>query len=209
MMMTYIIIAVTVLISIMGFSNRTLFYKLSLSPYNIVRKNEWYRLLTHAFLHGDYMHLFVNMFVLWSFGTNIERIFSFMHGQGMIENYNTNFALLYFGAIIFSSIPDLLTHRNQYSYNSIGASGAVSAILFASIFFNPWSKIYFFAVVPIPSIIFGVLYVAYESYMDKRGGDNINHKAHLWGAIYGILYLVAMEPKLLTHFINELSNPKF
>lgn len=208
-MITYIIIAITVLISILGFSNRTLFYKLSLSPYNIVRKGEWYRVLTHAFLHGDYSHLFVNMFVLWSFGTNIENVFAMLYRQGFIEHYNMVFLLLYFGAIIFSSIPDLLTRRNQYSYNSIGASGAVSAILFASIFFDPWSKIYFFAVLPIPSIIFGLLYVGYELYMDKKGGDNINHKAHLWGALYGVLFLLAMEPKLLTYFIRAIANPHF
>lgn len=208
-MITYLIIAITVIVSIIGFSNRALFYKWSLSPYNIVRKKEWYRIITHAFLHGDYTHLFVNMLVLWSFGTSIERTFASLHNQGYIENFNLNFLLLYFGAIIFSSIPDLLTRRNQYSYNSIGASGAVSAVLFASIFFNPWGKIYFFAVLPIPSILFGVLYFAYESYMDKRGGDNINHKAHMWGALYGIVFLIAMEPKILTHFITELLNPRF
>lgn len=208
-MITYIIIAVTVLVSILGLSNRTLFYKLSMSPYNIVRKGEWYRIVTHAFLHGDYVHLFVNMFVLWSFGTSIERTFGSMHAQGLIENYNVNFLLLYFGAIIFSSIPDLLTRRNQYSYNSIGASGAVSAILFASIVFDPWSKIYVFAAIPIPSILFGIFYAMYEGYMDRRGGDNINHKAHLWGALYGILFLVAMEPRIIKYFLTEIMNPKF
>lgn len=208
-MITYILIAITVIVSIICFSNRSLFYKLSLSPYNIVRKNEWYRLVTHAFLHADYTHLFINMLVLWSFGTSIERLFGSLFSQGHIENYNLNFLLLYFGAIIFSSIPDLLTKRNQYAYNSIGASGAVSAILFASIVFNPWNKILFFGILPIPSIIFGVLYVIYESYMDQRGSDNINHKAHLWGAIYGVVFLIAMEPKILSHFITELLNPRF
>lgn len=207
-MITYIIIAITALVSIIGFSNRGIFYKLSLNPYNIIRKNEWYRLITHAFLHGDYTHLFVNMFVLWSFGTNIEQIFETLDLRGFVDNYELNYVLLYFGAILFSSIPDLLLRRNQPMYNSIGASGAVSAILFASIFFNPWGSIYFFAVLPIPSIIFGLFYVGYETYMGRRGGDNINHFAHLWGALYGIVFLIAMEPKLLQFFITAILNPK-
>ena len=208
-MITYIIIAVTVIVSIIGFSNRGLFYKLSLNPYSTIKKNEWYRVITHAFLHGDYTHLFVNMFVLWSFGSNVEHIFEMLYTQGLIEHYELNYLLLYFGAIIFSSIPDVVNRRNQYMYNSIGASGAVSAILFASIFFNPWGKIYFFAVLPIPSILFGVLYVWYETYMGKKGGDNINHFAHLWGALYGVLFIIAMRPNLLLGFISALMNPSF
>lgn len=204
-MITYIIIAITVLVSINCFSNRKLFINLSLSPYNITKKNQWYRIITHAFVHGDYSHLFVNMFVLWSFGTNIEYIFGALN----MGNSNLNFILLYFGGVIFSSIPDVIRRRNQYAYNSVGASGAVSSILFASIFFHPWSKILFFAIVPVPAILFGVAYVIYESYMAKRGGGNINHGAHLWGAAFGFIYIIIMNPKFLKYFINELLNPKF
>lgn len=208
-MITYIIIGITVIVSIICFSNRTMFYNLSLNPYSIIRRNEWYRLVTHAFLHGDYSHLFVNMFVLWSFGTSIEQIFKVLYSQGAIEHYQLNYVLLYIGAVVFSSIPDLIKRRNQAMYNSIGASGAVSAILFASIFFDPWSKIYLFAVIPIPSIIFGILYVWYEGYMSKKGGGNINHDAHLWGALFGILFIIAMKPEFFQNFIDILLNPRF
>lgn len=208
-MITYIIIGITVITSIICFSNRTMFYNLSLNPYSIIRRNEWYRLVTHAFVHGDYTHLFVNMFVFWSFGASIEHTFKVLYSQGAIEHYQLNFVLLYVGAVIFSSIPDLIKRRNQPMYNSIGASGAVSAILFASIFFDPWSKILLFAVIPIPSIIFGVLYVWYESYMAKKGGGNINHHAHLWGALFGVLFIIAMKPSFFQDFISMLFNPRF
>ncbi len=203
------IIIVTVLVSILGFSNKQLFYKLSLSPYRITKHSEWYRVITHAFLHGDFMHLFINMFVFWSFGSNIEYIFNLLKSQGITRSSDLNFILLYFGAIIFAAIPDLVHKRNNYSYNSIGASGAVAAILFASIFFNPWSMIYLFGIVPIPAILFGILYVGYESYLDKRGGDNINHKAHLWGALYGFVFIIVMDYELFVNFINALLNPPF
>ncbi len=208
-MITYIIIIITVLVSILGFKDKKMFYKLSLSPYRIAKNREWYRLLTHSLLHGDYMHLFINMFVFWSFGSAIEHMFGLLKQEGIIRNAEVNFILLYVGGVIFSAIPDLIKRRNQYAYNSIGASGAVSSILFASIFFNPWGTISLFGVIPIPAIIFGVLYVIYESYLDKKGGDNINHKAHLWGALYGFIYIILMDYKLIYIFINELLNPKF
>lgn len=201
---TYIIIGITAIVSYLCFKNRTLFYKLSLNPYSVFRKNEWYRVITHGFVHGDMTHLLINMFVLFSFGQNIEYIFASLGGLGAL-----NFVILYFGALIFSSAYDLITKKDSYLYNSIGASGAVSALVFTSIFFAPWSKIYFMAIVPIPSIIFGVLYIWYEQYMSRRNGDNINHMAHIWGAVFGLLYPIIVEPKLLAHFLHALMNPSF
>lgn len=199
MSVTLYIILVTVIVSMLCFKNRDLFLRLSLNPYSIIKKNQWYRLLTHGFVHADFTHLLVNMFVLWSFGTAVERLFGVIDGFGSIA-----FLCLYLGALIASSIPDLIKHKGDYLYNSIGASGAVAAVLFASIFFNPWGMIYLFAVIPIPSIIFGVAYVVYEQYMAKRGGDNINHSAHLWGALFGILFIVVLKPSLVLHFIDAL-----
>lgn len=194
----YIIIA-TVIVSVLCFKNRDLFLRLSLNPYSIIRKNQWYRLLTHGFVHADFTHLLVNMFVFWSFGTAVERIFGVIEGFGSFT-----FLFFYLGALVASSIPDLIKHKGDYLYNSIGASGAVAAVLFASIFFNPWGMIYLFAVIPIPSIIFGIAYVWYEQYLSKRGGDNVNHSAHLWGALYGVLFIVVMKPSLLLHFVDAL-----
>lgn len=197
-MTTYLIIAVTVVVSIVCFSNQTLFNRLAYSPYRMVHAKEWYRIITHGFVHADWMHLIVNMFTFLSFGVYVEKWFGAM-GFG-----NGSFLLLYFGGMIAASLYDLWKYRNNRYYTSIGASGAVSAVLFTAIFLNPWDKIYLFAVVPIPGIIFGFLYLFYCQYMAKRGGDNINHNAHFYGAVYGLIFPVLMEPSLLQVFLNQL-----
>lgn len=194
-MITYIIIGITVVVSYLCFNNQDLFRKLALIPYRTVKNNEWYRLVTHGFVHADMTHLLVNMFTFWSFGTYIESIFGYL-GFG-----TWGYLGLYFGGMVFASIYDVLKHYNDPYYVSIGASGAVSAILFSSILFDPWSKILLFAIIPIPGIIFGVLYLAYCQYMAKRSGDNINHNAHFYGAVYGFLYPALLNPSLITAFL--------
>ncbi|WP_293715670.1 rhomboid family intramembrane serine protease [uncultured Parabacteroides sp.] len=196
-MITYIIIGITVVVSYFCFNNQELFRKLALIPYRTVKNNEWYRLVTHGFVHADMTHLLVNMFTFWSFGTYIESIFGYL-GFG-----TWGYLGLYFGGMVFASIYDVLKHHNDPYYVSIGASGAVSAILFSSILFDPWSKILLFAIIPIPGIIFGVLYLAYCQYMAKRAGDNINHNAHFYGAVYGFLYPALLNPSLITAFLSH------
>lgn len=196
-MITYLIIGLTVLVSFLCFNNQQLFNKLSLSPYRVVHKREWYRIITHGFVHADSMHLFVNMFTFWSFGQYIEnafQVFGFIPGA---------FLLLYFGGMIVSSFSDLIFHRNDSWYSSIGASGAVSAVLFSAIFLNPWDKILLFAVLPIPGIAFGVVYLIYCQYMAKQSRDNINHNAHFYGALFGFLFPIFMEPRLLLVFLDH------
>ncbi|MEG0796193.1 MAG: rhomboid family intramembrane serine protease [Odoribacter sp.] len=197
-MFTYIIIAATVALSMVCFNNRQLFNKLSLSPYRVVHQREWYRVITHGFIHADWMHLFINMFTFWSFGQFIEKSFQMMDFESWA------FLVLYFGGIIVASISDLIRYRNASWYSSIGASGAVSAVLFAAIFLNPWSKILLFAIIPIPGILFGVLFLAYCQYMAKQGGDNINHNAHFYGAVFGLIFPILLEPKLFQIFLNHL-----
>lgn len=196
-MLTYIIIGITVIVSFICFSNREWFMKLALIPYYVVKRNEWYRVITHGFVHADTTHLLVNMFTYWSFGTYMEQLFRF-YGFG-----NGAYLALYFGGMIVASLPDLVKHRNNPNYVSIGASGAVSAILFSAIFFDPWSKILLFAVVPIPGIVFGILYLVYCQYMNKRGGDNINHNAHFYGAVYGFVFPLLLNPSLWQEFISH------
>lgn len=196
-MITYILIGVTVLVSYLCFNNADLFRKLAFIPYRTVKDKEWYRLITHGFVHADMTHLLVNMFTFWSFGTYMESLFDNIGlGAG-------GYLGLYFGGMIVASLYDLIKRRNDPYYVSIGASGAVSAILFASILLNPWGKILFFAVLPIPGIIFGFIYLAYCQYMNKRGGDNINHNAHFYGAVYGFVYPVILEPSLLQAFLSH------
>ena len=197
-MITYIILAVTVAVSIACFNNYSLFNKLSYSPYRMTHSGEWYRIITHGFVHADWTHLIVNMFTFLSFGVYVENWLAELGFSGL------SFLLLYFGGMIAASIYDLWKYRNNVYYTSIGASGAVSAILFTAIFLNPWDKIYFFAIVPIPGIIFGFVYLFYCQYMAKRGGDNINHNAHFYGAVFGLVFPILLEPRLFNMFVQQL-----
>ncbi|MCC8170591.1 MAG: rhomboid family intramembrane serine protease [Parabacteroides sp.] len=197
MTITYLIIGITVVVSYLCFNNRELFVKLALIPYLVIKKKEWYRVITHGFVHADFTHLLVNMFTFWSFGMYMEQAFRYM-GFG-----NGAFLGLYFGGLIVASAPDLVKHHNNPAYISIGASGAVSAVLFSAIFLDPWSKILLFAALPIPGIVFGVLYLIYCQYMNKRGGDNINHNAHFYGAVYGFVYPALLDPTLLRSFLSH------
>lgn len=204
--MTLPIIIVTAIISIICFSNRALFDRLSFRPYRVIKNKEWYRLLTHMFVHGDYMHLIINMIVLLSFGNFIERIFASYHEQGLIGNPTIAYLVLYFGGGIVATIHDLVKKKNDPYYTSVGASGGVSAVIFASIFLNPWNKLYLFGILPIPGIIFGVLYVIYSRFMGGRSADNINHYAHLYGALFGFIYPALLNSSLANVFLTNLTN---
>jgi membrane associated rhomboid family serine protease len=140
------------------------------------------------------------MIVLWSFGEAVERYFRIYFGS----DGTYYFLVLYFGAVLFSSLWSLYKQKNNYYYNALGASGAVSAIVFSAIFFNPWSKIYFFGILPIPGIVFGALYLVYSYRMGKKNVDNIGHDAHFLGALYGFLLPVLLRPSLIYEFINKL-----
>ncbi len=197
-MITLIITFTTVIISIICFSNRTLLSKLAFSAYRVVKYHEWHRIITHGFVHADWVHLFVNMVTFYSFGEYIEGLFQEL-GLG-----TWSFLLLYFGGMIAASVYDLFKQYKNVNYVSIGASGAVSAILFAAIFVNPWDKIYLFAAIPIPGILFGFVYLFYCQYMAKQGGDHINHNAHFYGAVYGFIFPALLKPELLQHFLDQL-----
>jgi membrane associated rhomboid family serine protease len=202
--MTLIIVIITSAISILAFYSEPLMSRLIFNPYQITHRKEWWRILSHGFLHADWTHLIVNMIVLYSFGKNVEVWINQMKIEGYVRSPLLTYSLLYFGGIIISALPSLIKHRNNYMYNSVGASGAVSAIVFTSIFFSPLDKIYFFGAIPIPGIIFAVLYLIYSSFMSRRGRDNINHDAHFAGAIFGFVFPIFIDLDMLTHFINEL-----
>ena len=203
-MITLIIVIITSLVSIAAFRKHELLYRFDLSPYNIVQKNQYYRIFTHAFLHTDYVHLGINMLVFYSFGTGIERIFAELENQGVIFSGTFFYLLLYVASIALSSITTVIRYRNDEHYSAVGASGAVSAIVFTYIFFAPLQKIYFYMVLPIPGIVFGILYLVYSSYMSRRNKDNINHAAHFWGAVVGFLYPILLRPELFRVFLQNL-----
>ncbi len=199
-MITYIIIAVTALVSYLAFQNHDLMDKLQFNAAKVVHQKQYYRLISHAFIHANWSHLIVNMFVLYFFGRGIEQYFGYYFG-GRSTVY---FLLLYFGGILASNLWSLIKHQNNYYYNAVGASGAVSAMLFAFIFFNPWEKLYFFGILPIPGILFAVGYLFYSYQMSKKSTDNVAHDAHILGAIFGFIFPILLKPQLFTQFIDQL-----
>lgn len=202
--MTIIIIIATAIVSLLAFNNSAIMNKLLLSPYQVVHRNEWHRVITHAFVHGDYVHLIVNMIVLLSFGLNVERLFNELLRLEIIGSVTFHFLTLYFGGVIVSCLTTLRKHKHNYYYQGVGASGAVSAIVFTSIFFRPLDKLYIMGILPVPAIAFGVGYLIYSHYMSRKGGDNINHDAHFVGAVFGFIYPILIDPKLFRVFLNGL-----
>lgn len=200
--LTILIIAITAAISISGFSRAQIVNDLIFYPAGMKGGRQLYRFVTHGLIHADFIHLFFNMFTLYFFGGLIEQVFTMWTGSRIV------YLVFYFTAIIAASIPDYFRYQDQYHYRSLGASGGVSAILFSYILLAPWDKLYIWFI-PMPAIAFAVLYVGYSVYMNKRGGDNINHGAHMWGAFYGVLFTIIVKPSVLGHFFEQLKNPPF
>ena len=191
---TLLIILLTALVSVWAWQDGLVFQALLFEPFVIKARGQWYRFLTHAFVHADGYHLFVNMFVLYMFGSNVERLFGvFTGGSGTMA-----YVGLYVGGILFSSLVGYQRHIHDPGYRAVGASGAVAAVLFAHILMLPTQAIYLmFIPIPIPSFVFGILYLAYERYMDRRGGDNVAHDAHFHGAVFGVVYTAVLHPRLV------------
>jgi membrane associated rhomboid family serine protease len=200
MSITLFIIIFTALISVTAFRNRLVFDKLKLNPYMIVHRKEYFRILGHAVLHVDWTHLIFNMITLYFFGEFVEEALQVIFGYGKLI-----FILMYVLAAIISSLPSIAKHKNDHWYNSVGASGAVSAILFAGILFNPNMKMIIFPIpIPLPGYVLGLGYLIFSHFMSKKNADNINHDAHITGAIFGFLFPLILEPKLFNLFINNL-----
>lgn len=198
--MTIILIVITVLISFAAFRSVKLMDRLQFNASKIYYKKEYHRLFTHAFVHAGWEHLFVNMIVLFSFGQAIEDYFKYNFGN----NHTLFYLLLYFGGILVSNLYALFKYRNNFFYNSVGASGAVAAVLFAAIFFDPWNPIYFFGILPFPGIVFAALYLVYSYQMSNKQKDNVAHDAHFLGALYGFVFPILLNPRLFETFIDKL-----
>ena len=202
--MTLIIIALTAIVSILAFGKEDLFKRLQLNPYLVYHKNQWHRIVTHGFLHADWVHLIVNMIVLFSFGSAVENRFDILESKGLMGSSTFNFLFLYFAGMMIATTTTIRKYKEDYNYNAIGASGAVSAVVFSFILFSPKSTLLLMGIVPIPAFIFGILYLLYSQYMRKRSGGNVNHDAHFIGAIFGFIYPIFLEPALIKVFINQL-----
>lgn len=176
--------------------------KLILNPWMVHHRQQYWRLITSGFIHADWMHLIVNLFVLYGFGQAVEGYY----GYYFEEKGTYYFTLLYLAGIVLANAPSMAKHKDNHYYSSLGASGAVSAVLFAAILFAPWSKIYLFGIIGIPGILLGPLYLYNEYRMGKQGGTNINHDAHFWGAIFGIVFTICLKPSIFLNFIDQIRN---
>ena len=210
---TTIIVAITVVVSFLAFNDKDLSYKLTLSPYSVKHHKRWWQVFTHGFIHADYMHLGLNMYVLYSFGGFGESVLvdGYPSSEGIIGGFGNIGYLycitLYVGGLLFATLPSLKKHGDNPSYLAVGASGAVSAIVFSSIIFYPTGGMgLLFIPIRIPSFIFGVLYLLAEHYMSKKGGTRIAHDAHIGGAFFGVFFTVLLDFKFLINFVDMIND---
>lgn len=200
-MIIYIILLATGLVSFLAFERRDLFYKMQFNAWYIKHDKEWYRFFSYALLHADWGHLLINLFVLWSFSDVVISYFKMDYGR-MAQVY---FLMLCIGGTLFSTLYDYWKNQENIYYNAVGASGAVSAVVFASIILHPTGKIFFYFIpIGIPSWLFGIFYLIYSAYMGKRAKDNIGHNAHFWGAVFGILFTLLLNPGYIRLFFRQL-----
>ena len=203
---TISLLAVNIIMSLIAMNNADVLSKSIMWPYGVKRYNQFYRFISSGFIHADYMHLFFNMFTLLFFGKAVEMYFS-VYGLGG----NIAYLALYFLGLIASDLPTYFKQRDNYNYHCLGASGAVSAIVFAAVVFNPWGSIYLYGALKISALLYAVLYIFYCVAMSKKGGDNINHDAHLWGSLFGfgftVALIAAMQPALFDLILEQLKHP--
>ena len=199
---TYAIILITCIISIITFSNSSVKKELILSPYKVLHEKKVWLLITHAFIHADYLHLFFNMYVLYMFGPYLELYFEYNASLGFIS-----YILFYILSAIFATIPALYKNGNNPNYLSLGASGAVSAVVFAYIVLYPLRELGIILLpgIWIPGFIFGILYLLAENYMSKKKYSNIAHDAHISGALFGVFFILFFDLKNASNFIETIS----
>jgi membrane associated rhomboid family serine protease len=197
-----VIIAATCVVSFLAFGSRKLLEAMVFWPPAISRERDYSRFLTYGFVHANGAHLLFNMLTLYFFARPMEAFINAHLGP-------YGFALFYLLGLVGSILPTYLRHRDDEKYVSLGASGAVSAVIFAYILLRPWAMLGVFFAIPMPAILYAVLYLGYTIWMDLKRSDRVNHSAHLWGAIYGIVFLIVMEPRVIDVFLDQLAHPRF
>lgn len=189
-----IVFLFTIVTSIYAFNDNSLYGKFMLHPYSVSRRYKIYTLITSGLIHADWMHLIFNMMTFFFFAFQLE---------AMIGSWQ--FGMVYFLSLVLSDIPSVMKHKNDMWYNSLGASGAISGVLFSYILFQPFSSMMIFPIpIPIWAIIFGPLYLVYCVYASKNARDHINHDAHFFGALAGMIVTVLVVPGVIPHFISQL-----
>ena len=189
---TFVLLVVTTGMSLIAFASPGLWRFLALEPYRMFTEKEFHGVVTSGFVHSGFWHLAINMFVLYMFGCDLEAILD-----------SPQFVIVYLVGLVIGSLYPLLKYRNHPEYIAIGASGAVSGVVFAYCLFFPFRTLYLLAVIPMPAILFALLYVGYSIYAMKRVNDNIGHEAHLAGAVGGLLATIIIEPESLSAFATQ------
>jgi len=202
MSITYIIIGFTVAISLYAFQNQVVMRRLILNPFVVAHRNEYFRFITSGFIHKDHMHLLFNMLSLYFFGGVVEQQFNLLFDS----RADLYFILLYVLGIIVSDFPSFMKHKNNPAYNSLGASGGVSSVIFAFIILRPLDDICLYFYLCVDGFILGTLYLIFSYYQGRKANDNINHDAHLFGALFGLLFITIIHPQAIPEFFEQVSH---
>lgn len=195
-----LILLFTVITSVYAFSNPEVYGKFMLHPYSVSRRQNVYTIFSSGIVHKDWSHLLFNMFTFFFFGFPLERLLSGVSSWG-----HWQFLLIYVLGLVLSDVTTIIKEKDNYHYHSLGASGAICAVLFSFILFNPTTSIYiFFIPIPIPAVIFGFLFLAYCAWAAKSSRDSINHDAHFYGALTGLTVTILLYPSVISHFMNQV-----
>lgn len=194
------IFAITIATSIYAFNNPSVFGKTMLHPYSVARGKNFSTLITSGFVHKDYTHLIFNMLTFFFFGFSLEKWMSTFSSWGHIQ-----FAALYIMGLVLSDLPTVQKNKDNYGYHSLGASGAICAVLFSAILFQPKMMLGLFFIIPIPAWLFGILFLVYCSWAAKQSPNGINHDAHYYGALVGLAVTIIMYPNIIPAVIQQFT----
>lgn len=189
--------------SYLGFQQPAFLHRFKHWPYMEKHEGEWYRFVSSGFLHGGWLHLLINMFVFWQFGMIVESAYESFFGPTMGKVW---FIVLYITTIVVADLSTYMKHKENYGFSSIGASGAVSGILFIYILMMPWNTLYLWGIIPIPALLVGVGYLWYSHHAAGQAGSRIDHDAHFYGAVYGIVFTLILKPEMALHFWRAVQN---
>jgi membrane associated rhomboid family serine protease len=199
---TIVIIGINVATSFYAWNNKSVLEKWMFNPYQVRTSRQFYRFITSGFIHNDYIHLLFNMFTLYFFGRVIEYAYQVYFGTAGIVYY----LVLYLVGIVVADLPTYFKHKEQPYYNSLGASGGVAAVVFSSIIINPTSNIYIMGILPLPGFVLGILFLIYSYFQARKSSSNINHDAHFYGAVFGILFTLILNPAFILSFFDQVAN---
>jgi membrane associated rhomboid family serine protease len=189
--------------SYLGFQQPAFLHRFKHWPYMEKHEGEWYRFVSSGFLHGGWLHLLINMFVFWQFGMIVESAYESFFGPTMGKVW---YIVLYITTIVVADLSTYMKHKENYGFSSIGASGAVSGILFIYILMMPWNTLYLWGIIPIPALLVGVGYLWYSHHAAGQAGSRIDHDAHFYGAVYGIVFTLILKPEMALHFWQAVQN---